>query len=294
MIRTARTIGIAIALVTAAGSIASAEELSKEACIDAHSRGQDAKDQGKISLARKLFLSCAQSTCPALVQGDCARFADDLSRSQPTLSFTARDGAGADLPDTTVYIDGVLTVTRLDDGKAHDVDPGAHTIKFIHGSKDQVVPVVINAGEKGRTVAATFGDPVASVSGLGKADLKVAKKAGPKTSHPVGAKVLIGAGVLLVAGGTTMGVLGMMQLPDNCSLSTHQCAAPPKDPSLDKASSAIQLSNVGWITAGVGVAAVAGGFAWYIGGKKTSKEENVVATPWVTSDSAGFAVMGHL
>src|SRR3954470_23644657 len=160
MIRTARTIGIAIALVTAAGSIASAEELTKEACIDAHSKGQDAKDQGKISLARKLFLSCAQSTCPALVQGDFARFADDLSRSQPTLSFTARDGAGADLPDTTVYIDGVLTVTRLDDGKAHDVDPGAHTIKFIHGSKDQVVTVVINAGEKGRTIAATFGDPV--------------------------------------------------------------------------------------------------------------------------------------
>src|SRR5258707_12676559 len=122
MIRTVRTIGLAIALVTAAGATAAADDGlttgSKEACIDAHSKGQDAKEQGKISLARKLFLSCAQAQCPSLVQGDCARFADELARTQPTLSFVARDASGADLPDTTIYIDGVLTVTRLDDGKA--------------------------------------------------------------------------------------------------------------------------------------------------------------------------------
>ena len=38
---------------------------SKEECLDAHSKGQDAKEQGKISLARKLFLTCAQTSCPA-------------------------------------------------------------------------------------------------------------------------------------------------------------------------------------------------------------------------------------
>ena len=290
-----RTIGLSLALLAATGTApAMAEEVSKDSCIEAHSRGQDAKDQGKISLARKLFLSCAQSACPALVQGDCARFADELTRTQPTLNFTARDGSGADLPDTSVYVDGVLTVTRLD-GNAHDVDPGAHTIKFIHGSKDQTVTVVVGSGEKGRTVAATFGDPVAAgMTGTAAVSTAPAKKKSASVKRPLGAKMMIGAGTLLVLGGGTMGVLGIMRLPDNCSLSTHECAAPPGDPTFDTASSAIQLSNIGWITAGVGIVAVAGGFAWYIGGKKTAKEENVVAAPWVTSDSAGFAVMGNL
>ncbi|HEY5946584.1 MAG TPA: hypothetical protein VIV40_13875, partial [Kofleriaceae bacterium] len=106
----------------------------KEACLDAHSRGQDARDQGKITFARKLFLTCAQSGCPAAVQGDCARFADDLSNLQPTVNFVARDGNGNDLPNTTVYLDGMLVATAID-GKPVDVDPGNHTVKFSNGGK---------------------------------------------------------------------------------------------------------------------------------------------------------------
>lgn len=296
MNRTVRTIGLTIALVTAAAASAAADDVSKEACIEAHSKGQDAKDQGKISLARKLFLSCAQSQCPSLVQGDCARFADELTRTQPTLAFTARDAAGADLPDTTVYIDGVLTVTRLDDGRAHDVDPGAHTIKFVHGTKEQAVTVVVGAGEKGRTVATTFSDigVAAQAAATAKDPVKPVKRSAPRVTHPAGAKILIGLGGVLVVGGGALGVLGLMRVPDNCSVSSHQCAAPPGDKSFSDASSAIEMSNIGWISAGVGLAAVAGGMVWYIGGKKSAKEENVVAAPWVTSDSAGFAVMGKL
>src|SRR5512135_2212400 len=122
---------LAVVLASAAlGSVASAGDLTKEECLDAHSKGQDAKEQGKLSLARKLFLTCAQSSCPSLVQGDCARFADDLGRLQPTINLAARDSNGADLPDTTVYIDGELVVTRID-GEPHDVDPGNHVFKFV-------------------------------------------------------------------------------------------------------------------------------------------------------------------
>src|SRR5262245_57580496 len=94
--------------------VASAEPLSKEQCVEAHGRGQDAREQGKITLARKLFMTCAQASCPALVQGDCARFTDDLMRQQSSLTFVARDAQGADLPDTTVYVDDQLVATRLD------------------------------------------------------------------------------------------------------------------------------------------------------------------------------------
>ena len=283
---------LVLVLVTTIGAPAFADELSKEACVDAHSRGQDAREQGKLSLARKLFLSCAQSTCPALIQGDCARFADDLTRMQPTLSFVSRDGGGSDLPDTTIYIDGVLTVTRLDDGKAHDVDPGPHTIKFIHGGKDQVQTIVVGAGEKSRTVSATFGEAVVPAA-LGPAARRQVDR-GTRVTHPTGAKIVIGLGAAMVLGGGAIGIYGLTRVPGNCSFSTHQCAAPPGDKSFSDASSAIGVSNIGWVISAVGVVAIAGGVAWYIAGKHTDKESDVVAAPWLTPDAAGFAVMGHL
>jgi hypothetical protein len=266
--------------------------ISKEACLDAHSRGQDAKDQGKISLARKLFLTCAQTMCPALVQGDCARFADDLSRIQPSLSFVARDGDGADLPDTTVYVDDMLVVTRLDDGKSHDVDPGKHTIKFQHAGKEKVVTIVVGSGEKGRAVNATFGEPHAAAASGDPKDARPTTKPEIKTTHPLGSKVLIGAGAVMLAGGTGLGLLGMMKVPSNCSISTNQCAAPPGDPSFDDAASAVKLANIGFVTAGVGLAALAGGVYWYVSKASTEKSEQV-AVPWIGPSSAGFAVAGR-
>src|SRR5690242_2381138 len=90
MISTIRAVTIAV-LCLAYSPLASAD-LTKEQCLDAHSRGQDAKEQNHLSLARKLFLTCAQQSCPTVVQGDCARFADDLSRMQPSINLIARDG----------------------------------------------------------------------------------------------------------------------------------------------------------------------------------------------------------
>ena len=286
---------LAIALVIATLSApALADELSKEACVDAHSRGQDAKEQGKLSLARKLFLSCAQSSCPSLVQGDCARFADDLTRLQPTLSFVARDGSGADLPDTSVYVDGILTVTRLDDGKAHDVDPGAHTIKFLHGTHEESQTVVVGAGEKSRMISATFGAPPATLPVAVEPARPATLRQAPRVTHPLGAKLVLGVGAAMVVGGGVVGILGMMRVPDNCTISTHECAAPPGDPSFGKASSAIHLSNLGWITGAAGLVAVAGGVVWYLGGKRRTREDSVVAAPWLAPDGAGIAVMGAL
>ena len=224
---------------------------SKDECVEAHSRGQDAKEQGKISLARKLFLTCAQPSCPNLVQGDCARFADELSRMQPTIDLVARDTNGADLPDTTVYIDDVLIVTRLDDGKPHEIDPGKHVVKFSNGGRDRVVTVVIGAGEQGRTVAAQFDAPATArpraLLTLQQDPAAAPKPRAPKTTHPGGSKALIIGGAALAIGGAGLGIFEMTRVPSNCSISTHQCAAPPGDPSIASARSAMQTANIGWM-----------------------------------------------
>ncbi|MBV8755645.1 MAG: hypothetical protein JO257_00125 [Deltaproteobacteria bacterium] len=270
---------IALAIVLACASVAQAGDLTKEECLDAHSKGQDAKEAGKISLARKLFLTCAQSGCPNLVQGDCARFADDLGRLQPTISFAARDSAGADLPDTTVYVDGVLVVTRID-GEPHDVDPGNHTFKFTNAGRDQVVTVVVGSGEKGRTVVGTFPAPEAPKVIL---PTTLSKAPPPRptshTTHAPAAKYLIAGGGLAALGGAALSFYGYSKIPANCTLSTHECAAPPGDPSFGKAKSAVKDVDYGMVLGGVGLAALAGGLIWYATSGHEEHDTSLVVGP---------------
>ncbi|MEP6861367.1 MAG: hypothetical protein ABJE66_12135 [Deltaproteobacteria bacterium] len=278
-------------LATFVPALTFAGELSKEECLDAHGKGQDAKDQGKLTLARKLFLSCAQPSCPTLVSNDCARFADDLTRQQPSISLAARDGGGADLPDTTVYIDDVLVATRLDDGRPHDVDPGKHVIRFTNGGKDQTVTIVIGAGEQGRTVAATFGSPKAP-SLLSASSPAAPTPEPPHDSHPTGAKVLMIGGLVVTIAGAAFGAFELTQVPKQCSISTNQCAAAPGDQVFTDAQSAVNNANIGWVVTGIGLAAAIGGTVWYYTGVKHPEKEHLALAPWTSPGGGGFAVGG--
>src|SRR5688572_27797069 len=110
----------AVLTISLVAFTASADEPSKKMCVESHSKAQDAKEDGELTLARKLFMACAQPQCPGVVQSDCARFADEIERSLPSLSFAARDDKGNDLPDTTVYVDEKLVATSLTDGRPHE------------------------------------------------------------------------------------------------------------------------------------------------------------------------------
>jgi hypothetical protein len=293
MMITTRLAHALAAVVVCIPLAASAGELTKEQCLDAHSQGQDAKQQNKLTLARKLFMTCAQASCPSLVQGDCARFANDLQQLQPSVSFAARDGNGADLPDTTVYVDDALVVTRLD-GSLHDLDPGKHVVKFQNGSKEQVLTIVLGSGEKGRALVATFGAPAAVVPTPAAAATSVVARE-PRTviTRPALAKPLAYTGVVLAAGGGALAIVGVLRVPGNCSLSTHQCAAPPGDPTLKNAASAIKLVDIGIATGVVGIAAIASGITWYVRGKHVDKER-IAVTPWLGAAGGGIALSGDL
>jgi hypothetical protein len=276
-------------LVLLAPAISYAGDLSKDECVDAHSRGQDAKEQGKLTLARKLFLSCAQSACPSLVSNDCARFADDLSRQQPSVSLAARDGSGNDLPDTTVYIDDVLIATRLDDGRPHDVDPGKHVIRFSNGGHDESVTIVIGSGEQGRSVAAVFGaKPTASTLSRHPAP----QPESSKVTHPGGSRVLMIGGLAVTIAGAAFGAFELTRVPSACSISNNQCAAAPGDPVFAQAQSAVHMANIGWTVTGIGLAAAIGGTIWYFTGAHEDEKERLAVTPWAAPNSGGFAVGG--
>ena len=296
-------VGTAGILLGTAGIAAA--DLSKDQCVDAHSRGQDARETGKLTLARKLFLTCAVPSCPTLVQGDCARYADDLGRVQPSITFAARDARGSDLPDTTVYVDDSLVATRLD-GEPYDVDPGKHVIRFQRGRDEQSITVVVNTGEKGRAVVAAFAAPVTAapptvITGSPTTTTQTSSATvltKSSTSHPVGAKVLLGVGGAALVAGTVIAVYGYTSLPAGCTLGDHQCTAPPGDPRFTDASDKVKIGNIGLVVGGVGLAAVVTGLVWYAKGATTHESSTqpgaVGLAPYVTPSGAGLVLSGHL
>jgi hypothetical protein len=167
-------------------------------------------------------------------------------------------------------------------------------VKFQHDGKDQIVTLVVGTGEKGRAISATFG--ASTGAGMLGRDARepVRTRAKPRIHRPAGAKVLIGAGAALAIGGGALGIAGLLGMPDNCSIGTHQCAAPPGDPSFGDAGSAMSMANFGLVSAGLGAAAVVGGIVWYVKGARTPKEAPRMALPWVAPGSAGIAITGRL
>lgn len=303
MSRSIASVVIVFAVLAAAGS-AAAQSMSKHACVDAHSRGQDARDQGRVTFARKLFLSCAQASCPVAVQNDCARLADDLSALQPSVSFVARDDSGTDLPDTSVYVDGLLVATRLD-GKPHEVDPGSHTVRFSHRGRDETVTVVIGSGEKGRAVVARFPAPATPrASGIARVTPRTPAHRPPVqsprrtytvTTRSGGAVALAVVGGFVAAAGAGIILYGTSQIPDVCDLATNRCAAPAGDPVFERARRGAEKVNIGIAVGSAGVAALIGGLVWYASSSTTRTElrEQRAVAPWVSGDGAGVAFGGR-
>jgi hypothetical protein len=289
--------GVGASLAVALSSHSAWAGPTKEECVEAHSKGQDAKESGQLSLASKFFLTCAQASCPPMIQGDCARFSDELERIQPTVSFAARDSNGADLPDTTVYVDGVLTATRLDDGKPHEIDPGRHQVRFLNGGRESTVTVVVNQGEKGRSVLATFQSPNSSAATPSTptpgASPGPAAEAAPEPKRPVFPLVVAGAGAVILATGITLTVVGVNKVPSNCTMSPRECAAPPGDPAFDQAKSGVNMANLGIGLAAGGLAVVTAGLIWYFSAPKTMETGSLIV-PWATANGGGVALTGHL
>jgi hypothetical protein len=281
------------ALVAAAGVLAlgllpsgECQAASKDECIEAHGRGQDLREKGLLTRSRQMFLTCAQSSCPNLIQGDCARFGEELDRLLPSVSFGARDSRASDLPNTSVYVDETLVTTRLDDGKSYDFDPGKHTIRYVHDGKETTLKVILNQGEKGRTLVATFTDNNSTAAG---ADARSSPPEPKKSLLPL---VVAGLGGAALATGGVLFAVGMGQVPEGCSVSTKECAAPPGDPRLDDANRGVSLANLGVGIGLSGAALLIGGLVWYAATPATPPStRGQLVLPWVGRGAGGVAVV---
>jgi hypothetical protein len=138
-------------LVATGASAAPGSKLVKE-CVAASERAQIARDELRFSEARRALLGCAQASCPAVVQADCAKWLTQLDADQPTVVLVVRQGDKDVTDPVTVQVDGVEV--ELKPGQALPVDPGARRITVTLGDGRAANEAIVAAvGERNRRLS---------------------------------------------------------------------------------------------------------------------------------------------
>lgn len=144
-----RGLAVASALVAVClvAPSAGADEDVKEACANAYDQSQDLRDQGKLLLARAQLAVC-QAACPAKLTPDCDRWRAEVEARLPSIVPIARGLDGRPLEDARVFVDGKIALERAD-GRALDLDPGRHTVRFERDGAPAVQrEIVVSEGQR--------------------------------------------------------------------------------------------------------------------------------------------------
>ncbi len=201
--------GVRALLATAAFCLAAAPwrtaAADPRACIHAHSTGQRESKAGHLRLASQLFTSCgSDETCPDQLRKECAEFLQDVTRTIPTVVFSALDENGHDLASARVYSGDELLADGLN-GRDVEIDPGRYHLRFVlQGGDTLVTDVVVREGEKQRLVQVKKDRPILAV------ETTASPGAHGDTSSGRGPAPWIAAGVTAIALGTgvTLAVMG--------------------------------------------------------------------------------------
>jgi hypothetical protein len=263
----------------------------KAACLDAASKGQSLRDQGKLVEAREQFRRCAAQGCPTMVVTDCGGWLSDVEKNIPTIVVTAKDGSGNDLVDVQVMVDGQPLLSKLT-GEALPMNPGAHTFHFSTAngtSTDR--QVMVKQGDKNQEVSAVLGaPPAAPPAAPTPPPAAPAAHAASSPSSGSGWKtagwVLGGIGVVGIGVGAVFGIVAMGDKNSAHCDANNFCDPGP----LDSGRSAATGADVGFI---VGGALLAGGIVVLLlapsdGGTTGSLH----VTPLVGSSVAGASLGG--
>ncbi len=175
------------------------------ACFDAAEQGQALRDQAKLRAARDAFRMCAASTCPALVQHDCAGWLQDVETRIPSLIVTASDQNGNQLIDVSVSVDGKPFANKLD-GVSQPVDPGVHVFHFESRETEPLEQqLVIRDGEKYQRLNVVLKPRAPSSSSATTSSATASHGNGFKTAAIISA----GVGVVALGAFTYFGISGV-------------------------------------------------------------------------------------
>jgi hypothetical protein len=127
------------------------------ACIAATEDALTLRQQGKLHDALKKLAVCADASCSSEVRAECTQRIAAVDTAMPTLVLGAKDGAGNDLYDVRVTMDGAPLTSSLD-GRPISLDPGEHTFTFeTAGNPPLEKKLVLREGEKDRHESVEIG-----------------------------------------------------------------------------------------------------------------------------------------
>ena len=264
-------LGVAPLAAALLATVTAAAEVPKAQCVDANTQAQTLRRAGKFSEARTALRTCADASCPFIVQSDCTTRLDELNKAQPTLVLIAKDASGADVGGVSVTADGQPLTDKLD-GTALAVDPGQHQFTFTSAGRPPVTRTLIVAeGEKDRREvinldgAATPPAPPLAPSPAGStastasnADLAPQPAPDGGSRRTIGF-VVGGAGIAAIGVGTYFGIAALSQKSDASSAcGGHDQTCPTASQTAAAQSKLQDARTSGWIsTAALGVGAVA-------------------------------------
>jgi hypothetical protein len=151
--------GLALALACSLGLVASRALADDAACIAASEGALTLRQQGKLHDALKQLALCSDTNCPGEVRTECARRIDEVKAAMPTLILAAKSGAGSDLYEVKVSMDGAPLVAALD-GHALSIDPGEHVFTFEEAGQAPIEKsLVLREGDRDRREEVVIGPP---------------------------------------------------------------------------------------------------------------------------------------
>ncbi len=267
----------------------------KTQCFDAASQGQTLRDAHKLVDARAAFAVCARPVCPKPVAKDCTAWLEQVEQALPTIVVAASDGAGHDLFDVTVTIDGHPLAAKLM-GEAVPVDPGPHTFHFEtpdggrldhqalvrEGVKNQAIDVVIAPPAKAAAAPAAPAATAPTVPPAGEAPAGGGSSPWRTIGFVSGGVGIAGLGV-----GVAFGLMAMGDKNDAQCDSSGACKAG----ALSNARGAANVSTASFIGGGVLLAAGTVLVVWAPGGR-AAETHALRVSPLVGSRDAGLLLTG--
>jgi hypothetical protein len=273
---------LAIGLALTLGLVASRASADDASCIAATEGALTLRQHGKLHDALKQLAACADVACPAEVKAECSRRIDDVKAAMPTLILAAKDGAGNDLAEVKVSMDGAPLVATLD-GRPIAIDPGEHVFVFEEAGQAPVEKkLVLLEGERDRREGVVIGPLAPSAPAAPSALPQPSSWSTQKTLAVVGA----GLGVVGVGLGATWGAYAISsqnQEKSDCA-SAGGCSK-PKQASADY-SAARENATASTVSFAVGAAFLAAGAVlWFTA-------PSVRVAPTVGSHDGGLVLGG--
>ncbi len=245
----------AVTMLLSAPSLAQSEEQStttgardaKMMCARAYESAQRARKEGSLIEAKKQAITCAQSTCPAVLSSDCVNWTQELESSIPSHVFELLDGHGKPVAESSVSVDGGEFVANS--GHSIQLDPGTHrAILRAQDGNEVEVDFVSRAGQRNVLIQASL--PTTAV------EQKKSSASFP-ASVPTASWLFGGVGVI---GLGAFGVLGALGVSEQNSI---ECSPSPLC-DRDKGDAAKSLYLAADISLAVGVVALATGVTWWL------------------------------